>query len=111
MTVKVRLLKWQGPVVPERTTEPPRLACLDVPAINMRMFFASGMADAIRPENRGRRYAGVIHENALPLVRTTGFMNELCAPYAEEGYVEVARFHDEIILEPIAEESDADRML
>lgn len=70
MSVRVRLLKWQGPVVPERTTEPPRIACLDVPATHP--------------------YAG-IHENVVQHwqdgspIRTTGFMNELCAPYAEES--------------------------
>lgn len=61
MNVKVRLLKWQGSVVPERSTEPPRIACLDVPPVDIAKMFnittASGMVDPIYPEFADRRWA------------------------------------------------------
>lgn len=53
--VKLKLAKFQGPVIPERRHEPAQIVP-EVPPLNLYNLFASGMADAIKPEYADRRF-------------------------------------------------------
>lgn len=99
MFVKVKIAKWQGPVIPQVRHEPAQIV-QDVPPLDL-----ASMATM----------AGIDQYAAPPFwlgADVAGIEARVAAWAAENGmrYNKELSIHDEMILEPIAAECDAERM-
>lgn len=102
MFVKVKIAKWQGPVIPEVRREPAQIV-QDVPPFNLASMATMAGVDpwCYGGTRTGRMTYGLGNIEA-----------RVAAWAAENGmrYNKELSIHDEMVLEPIAEECDADRL-